>query len=295
MPAFAYQKEIIMIRKLLPVLLVLALSTIACGFHVSIPINTVTPGPMVTDQINVPLPDTSQTVDLSLAFGAGTLKLQPGATALVSGTAKYNIADFKPAVTSSGSTVRIEQGNWHLKGIPDLSNIKNEWDLSLGKQPLNLSIEAGAYKAEYELGGLALTNLTVKDGASDVKMNFATPNLAEMFLLSYETGASNVSITGLGNANFSSLTFHSGAGNFTLEFTGALKRNGSVNIETGVSNTTLVIPSGLPVQLTVDGGLSNVTYDSAWSKNGNLYTQAGSGPQLTIVVHIGAGNLTLTR
>jgi len=32
-----------MIRKLLPALLVLALSTIACGFHVSVPINTITP------------------------------------------------------------------------------------------------------------------------------------------------------------------------------------------------------------------------------------------------------------
>ena len=285
-----------MTRKLLPVLLVLALSTIACGFHINIPINTVTPGPMQTDQINIPLPaDTTQTIDLSLGFGAGTLNLHPGASAVVSGTAQYNIADFKPIVTVNGSTARIEQGNWHLKGIPDLSNIKNTWDLSLGKQPLNLSIEAGAYHAEYQFGGLALTNLTVKDGASDVKLDFDSPNLTEMSLLSYETGASNVSLTGLGNANFSSLLFHSGAGNFTLDFTGSLKQNGSVNIETGVSNTTLVIPSGVPVQLTVEGGLSNVTYGSSWSKNGNLYTQSGSGPQLTIVVKIGAGNLTLTH
>jgi N-terminal domain of toast_rack, DUF2154 len=286
----------IMFRKLLPVLIVLAMSSLACGFNVNIPINTITPGPMQTDQINVPLPaNTTQAVDLSLAFGAGTLKIQPGATTLVSGTATYNIADFKPVATSNGSTVRIEQGNWNLKGIPNLTNIKNEWDLSLGKQPLNLSIEAGAYHAEYHLGGLALTNLTVKDGASDVKMTFGSPNLAELSLLNYETGASNVSLTGLGNANFDSLIFHSGAGNFTLEFSGALKRNGSVNIETGVSNTTLVIPSGIPVQLTVDGGLSNVSYDSNWSKSGSLYTQKGSGPQLTIVVHMGAGNLTLTR
>jgi hypothetical protein len=295
MPAFAYQKEIIMIRKLLPVLLILALTLMACGFHISVPITTITPGPVITDKITVPLPGTTQTVDLSLAFGAGTLKIQPGSDALVSGTAIYNIVDFKPAVTVNGSTVRIEQGNWHLKGIPDLSNIKNEWDLSLGNQPLNLSIEGGAYHAEYQLGGLALTNLTVKDGASDVKMTFTSPNLTEMSLLSYETGASNVSVTGLGNANFASLIFHSGAGNFTLDFTGDLKRNGSVNIETGVSNTTLVIPTGVPVQLTVDGGLSNVTYDSGWSKSGTLYTQKGTGPQLTIVVHIGAGNLTLTR
>ena len=285
-----------MIRKLLPVLLVLALGLTACGFHVSLPITTIKTGPMVTTQINIPLPaDTTQTVDLSLAFGAGTLKVHSGASTLVSGTAIYNIADFKPAVTINGSTARIEQGNWHLTGIPDLSNIKNTWDLSLGDHPINLSIEAGAYHADYQLGGLALTDLTVKDGASDVKMNFASPNLAEMSLLDYETGASNVSLTGLGNANFSNLTFHSGAGNFTLDFTGALKRDGSVNIETGVSNTTLVIPSGIPAQLSVDGGLSNVTYDSAWSKSGSLYSQKGTGPQLNIVVHIGAGNLTLTH
>ena len=42
-----------MIRKLLPVVLVLALSTIACGFNVSVPIHTITPGPLVTDPINV--------------------------------------------------------------------------------------------------------------------------------------------------------------------------------------------------------------------------------------------------
>lgn len=285
-----------MIRKLLPVVLVLALSTIACGFNVSVPIHTITPGPLVTDPINVNAPDSASTVNLSLAFGAGTLNIHPGSnSALVSGTASYNIADFKPAVTVNGSDVRLEQGNWHLTGIPDLSNIKNTWDLSLGEQPLNLSIEAGAYHANYQFGGLALANLTVKDGASDAKMNFASPNLTEMSLLSYETGASNVSLTGLGYADFASLIFHSGAGNFTLDFTGSLKRDGSVDIETGVSNTTLVIPSGIPVQLTVDGGLSNVTYDLGWTKNTNLYTQTGSGPQLTIVVHMGAGNLTITK
>lgn len=283
-----------MIRKLLPVVLVLALATIACGFNVSLPINTITPGPLVTDQIEVPSPG-GDSVSLSLAFGAGTLKVHPGATGLVTGTAQYNIPDFKPAVTVNGSAVRIEQGNWKLTSIPNLSGIKNEWDLSLGSQPLALSIEAGAYHAEYQLGGLALTNLTVKDGASDVKMTFASPNPADLSLLSYGTGASNVNLTGLGNANFASLSFKSGAGNYTLDFTGALKRDGSVIIETGISNMTLVIPTGIPVQLTVTGGLSNVSYDSGWSKSGNVYTQNGSGPKLTILATIGAGNLTLTR
>ena len=285
-----------MFRKLLPVLIILALGLTACGFHISIPITTIKPGPTVTDQINVPLPsDVSKSVNLSLAFGAGTLKIHPGANSLVSGTATYNIADFKPKVTTSGVTVRIEQGNWQLKGIPNFSNIKNEWDLSLGNAPLDLGIEAGAYHAEYQFGGLAITNLTVKDGASDAKLDFSSPNTADMALLRYETGASNVSLTGLGNANFASLEFNCGAGNYTLDFSGALKRDGSVHIQTGVSNMTLVIPSGIPAQITTEGGLSNVTHDSGWARNGSVYTQNGSGPQLTIVIEIGAGNLTITR
>jgi hypothetical protein len=283
-----------MFRKLLPVLVILALPVMACGFQVNLP-SVITPGPTVTDQIDVPLHgDTSQAVDLSIAFGAGTLKVHPGASNLVSGTAAYNFPDFKPVVTVNDSQVRIEQGNWKMKGITDFSKIKNDWDLSLGSQALDLSVEAGGYQAEYELGGLALTNINVKDGASDVKMSFASPNPAEMSLFRYETGASNLRLEGLGNANFANLTFKGGAGNFTLDFSGTLKRAGSVNIETGLSNTTLIIPSGIPVQLTVDGGLSNVSHDSTWSKNGDVYTRPGSGPQLTILVKIGAGNLTLT-
>jgi len=284
-----------MFRKMLPIILILTLVLTACSFHISLPI-TQQVGPTITDEITVPLPtDATQTVDLSLAFGAGILKLHPGSGALVSGTATYNVSDFKPTVTVNASTVRIQQGNWRLTGIPNISNIKNEWDLALGSVPLALTIDAGAYHAEYELGGLALTNLTISDGAADAKLNFASPNLTGMSLLSYSTGASNVSLTGLGNANFASLEFNCGAGNYTLDFSGQFQRDGSVHIGTGVSNLTLVIPSGIPVQITVDGGLSNVTQDSGWTKNGNVYSQTGTGPQLTIVVKIGAGNLTITR
>jgi len=284
-----------MTRKLLPAFLILILGLTGCGFHVSLPV-TVTYGPTVTDPINVPLPaDASKTVDLTLAFGAGVLKIQPGSDALVSGAATYNIADFKPSVTVNGSTARIEQGNWQLNGIPDLTNIKNEWDLSLGNAPLSLNIKAGAYHAEYQFGGLALTNLTVQDGASEVKLDFASPNAVEMNLLRYETGASSVSLTGLGNANFASLEFNGGAGDYTLDFSGTLKRDGSVHIKTGVSNMTLVIPTGIPAQITIEGGLSNVTSDSSWARSGSVYTQEGSGPQLVIVAEIGAGNLTLTH
>ncbi len=284
-----------MFRKIIPAILVLSLGVMACGFQIQLP-GVQKIGPLTTDEISLPLPsDSASVTQLTLNFGAGTLTVSPGSGALVSGTAAYNIADFKPVITSTGSSVTIEQGNWHLNGIPDLTSIKNEWDLSLGNVPLDLTINGGAYNATYHLGGLSLKNLTIKDGAAQSKVDFSSPNAVEMTLLRYETGASNISLTGLANANFSSLEFSSGAGNYTLDFSGTLQRNASVHISTGVSNMTLMIPKGIPVQITVEGGLSNVTADSGWTKTNSVYTQEGSGPELTIVVEIGAGNLTLTH
>lgn len=283
-----------MFRKTLPSLLVLTLALSACSFHINLPF-TQEAGPTQVDEITLPVPADTDVVDLSLSFSAGTLTMHPGTDSLIAGTATYNIEDFKPVVTVDGSTVNIEQGNWQLTGIPDMSNIKNEWDMSLGNTPINLNIQAGAYKAEYDFGGLSLTNLTISDGAAETTLDFSSPNAVEMSLLSYKTGASNVSLTGLANANFASMVFNSGAGNYTLDFTGTLTRDASVNVETGVSNMTLVIPAGIPVQITVEGGLSNISYGSGWDKNSNVYTQEGTGPQLTIVVQMGAGNLTITK
>ena len=92
-----------MFRKLFIVILIPSMLLSACNFTISLPV-TQKAGPTVIDQINVPLPaSATQAVDLSLKFGAGILKLHPGSASLVSGTATYNVSDFKPTVTVNGS------------------------------------------------------------------------------------------------------------------------------------------------------------------------------------------------
>jgi hypothetical protein len=285
-----------MSRRILVVLLVLVLATLACGVNFNLPFKTVNVGPEESQPINVPVPQAGQTTHLSLGFGAGKLTLSPGAGAqLVSGTATYNVPDFKPAVTTDGANVHIEQGNYTLRGIPNFQGMKNEWDLKLGQTPTDLTIQAGAYEGHYELGGLSLTNLTVQDGASSVDLAFSSPNQSQMSLLRYETGASNVKLTGLGNADFSTLIFKSGAGDYTLDFSGQLQRDGTVTVDTGLSNLIVVVPEGVPAQVTVEGGLANVSTVSGWGQNGKTYTQSGSGPSLTMIIKMGAGNLTLSK
>ena len=274
----------------------LALVSLACSININIPETQVKTGPTVTDNINVPLLTDKQAIaDVTVNFGAGKLNLTPGAEGeLIGGTAKYNVADFKPVVTVDSNNITVEQGNLKLNGIPTLnSNIINEWNLSLGNSPISLLIKAGAYTGSYELGGLSIHSLDVTDGASKVDVSFSKPNLIEMATLKYTTGASTVSLTGLGNANVTNLSFSGGAGEYKLDFSGELSRDMTVSIESGVSSVTVIIPEGTNAQVITDNGLSTVTTSGNWQQNGSNYQLSGSGYTITIMVKMGAGSLRL--
>ena len=274
--------------------LILALASMACGFNIELP-KAQKPGPEVTDEIVVPATGADET-RLKLSFGAGEIKLSPGAEKnLVEGTATYNYEQFKPVIETNDADVEIKMGDMKFNSLPSFNEFVNTWDFKLGSDPMALNIDAGAYDATYELGGLSLTRLTIKDGAADVELNFSELNPVEMSVFKYETGASNLKLTGLANANFSTFDFSSGAGDYTLDFSGDLQRDASIKISTGLSNIILVIPEGVNAVVQVDSGVSNVNAVPGWGQNGDTYTQEGDGPTLTFVVDIGAGNLTLAR
>lgn len=280
---------------ILMMIVVIALSTLACGITINFPVTRLRTGPTVTDEIRVPLSPSSEPVDLTLAFGAGELRVEAGAQdALVQGTATYNLPDLKPEVTVNGNQIKIQSGELEIGGIPALrGDYKNEWDIKLGEVPMNLTINAGAYKSRIDLGGLSILSLKVADGAADVELEFSTPNPVEMDTLRYETGASSVSLRGLANSNAQTLIFKAGAGDYTLDFSGVLQRDMDVKIDTGMSSMKIIIPKGVSARVLYDGGLSNVDISGDWEKVGNDYYLNGEGPRITINVNLGAGNLEL--
>ncbi len=274
----------------------IALTTMACGFTIDVPITTdIKTGPTEIENILVSEPDPdAKNVDVSINFGAGELTINPGAEALVEGTATYNVPDFQPKIESGDGWVKLSTGNLEIQGIPRFDNrMENTWDLRLSDRPMDLRIIAGAYASHLELGGLALTELRVTDGASDVKVNFSEPNQEVMDLLRYETGASSVVLNGLGNANFRSMIFKGGAGSYELDFSGALQEDANVSIETGLSSLTVRVPKDLNVRVRVDSGLSNISTQGSWGLSGGAYTHDGDGPELSIKINMGAGNLIL--
>lgn len=285
-------------RMILLAVSAVALATLACSININLPPTQMKTGQTVTEPITVPLLADKQTVaDVTLQFGAGNLTLQPaavGATELITGTAKYNVTDLKPTITIDNSNISVDQGNLKITGIPVFnSNVVNDWTLSLADAPMSLVIKAGAYQGEYELGGLSIRSLNVTDGASKVDLSFSKPNQVEMTSLDYTTGASEVKIQGLANAYVSDMSLHSGAGDYTLDFSGELRTNMTVNIESGVSQVTIIVPQGMNAQVITENGLMTVSSSGGWEQNGSTYALTGSGNLITVNVKMGAGNLRL--
>lgn len=273
---------------------VLTALSLACGITVNFPVDQVTAGPTQTTNIKIDEPD-AQVAKVRLNFGAGELRIAPGADgALISGVASYNVDDFKPNIEIDDDEIRLETGNLEVSGVPKFDQeLKNEWDLKFSAMPMQLSINAGAYEGNFEFGGLALQSLEVTDGAANVKLKFSQPNLTVMDVLRYITGASNVTLSGLGNANFRSMTFRSGAGDYTLDFSGKLQNDAVVAVESGISRVVIIVPEGVSAKLIFKGGLANVRASGSWEKSGDEYRLSGSGPSLLITVDMGAGNLEL--
>jgi hypothetical protein len=277
-------------------LILLAIILSGCGIQVELPFKTEQKtGPMVTDTIQVPIPDNPTPLDLDLAFGAGKMTLLPNPGAdLLSGTASYNVSDFKPEVILDDSGVTLKQGNLKLNAVPTIDEtIKNEWSIAIANHPIELDIKAGGYIGDFEFGGLALTDLHITDGASTVKLRFSTPNAGSMNAFRYETGASNITMEKLANANFQTMIFQSGAGNYNLDFSGVLKRDASVFIETGLSRLVISVPDGVQSEVNLEGPLAKVIPSGDWQESGDEYILEGQGPKLLFTIETRAGTVTL--
>jgi N-terminal domain of toast_rack, DUF2154 len=279
------------IIKYLPLVL-LVIVLVGCSLTVKVP--TVNTDDTETYEISQPVPDNIQGAGIDLEMGGGRLNISGGSSQMVEGTVVYNVSDWKPTLSVTDNEVLISQNHTSNVGIPN-GNIKNDWTLKLGSTPMSLRISAGAYAGVLDLSGVALTNLEINDGASQATVRFDILNPADMQRLTYKTGASSVDLIGLGNANTSQITFDSGAGNYTLDFSGALTKDLNVKINSGLSQVTVIVPKNTHTIVNLDGGLSNVDTEGTWTVSNSRYETGGSGSTITIDVEMAVGNLVLQQ
>jgi hypothetical protein len=280
-------------KKIKMILLVgMALTLMACTLSVNVP--KVQTGTIIKMEINETASADANPVELKIEMGAGTLAIQPGAASTIEGIIAYNVDDWKPNVSNSGNQISISQSNTKNVGVPD-GQIENAWNLKIGSIPIDLSISTGANEGILDLSGLSIEQLAISDGASRTTVTFNEPNPVEMEKLEYHTGASEVNLIGLGNANVQNIEFNGGAGSYELDFSGDLANDMNVRIGTGMSDLSIIIPSGVHSIIVINGGLSNINATGTWTINGNTYESGTVGPTIRITIDMAVGNLNLVQ
>lgn len=288
-------------RAILLPLSLLAAAVLACSFTFDLPsTGDGATGPLMSRAIEIPLPG-GDSIDLQLAFAAGELKLARGSgDYLVQGTAEWNVDQLEPTIEQSDDRVVLASGE--LDDLTDLDfnfdfnfdgDATNRWDLRLAPVPMDLTISAGAYDGEMDLGGLAMKNLEISTGASETELEFSAPNQVEMQRFSYNTGASSLRLIDLANANFTQMHFSGGAGDFHIDLGDELMRDAELTIDAALSQIVLIVPQNMNVELTVEGALANVEVPSSFTRSGDSYRQQGSGPALSVRIQIGAGEVQI--
>lgn len=277
--------------KFLLIIMIFTLATMACSFSVNLP--SIKTGAMEQLIIKEAVPVSGDPAHITLEMGAGILDITGGSPDLIDGTIDYNVASWKPKVVRSGDDVDVIQ-NISTKVSLFNEKVENTWTLRLGDYPVDLLINAGAYKGTIDLSGVPITDLEINDGASQAKVRFDSVNPAEMRRLAYKTGASQVTLTGLANANAEEIVFKGGTGDYELDFSGTLQRETHVLIAAGLSNVKLIFPPDMNVQVSLTGGLSNVSPSDIWTIKNGVYERSGSTPLVRVDVEMGVGNLQLS-
>ncbi|MDY6917724.1 MAG: hypothetical protein SVP26_07230 [Chloroflexota bacterium] len=274
------------------------LSCVACIALVALLSGTVACAGNIEPQtvpISVPYPVGYAHANVTLEFGAANVNADATGTTLIEGDITYNTEGRHPTIVVDADTVDIVQGG--PSGIITGGNVNN-WVLHFGgEMPFNMTINAGAYSGEWELGGLPLTALSINEGAADSVFSFSAPNPEAMETLEINTGAGSMALVDVVNANFERLVFNGGAGSLSADLGGELIRSGMVDINAGAASVILLMPEQTPVRVRVGGGLHDVDADAAFERLEGAYVTPGfnahEGPSLEVEVTLIAGSVRL--
>lgn len=129
----------------------------------------------------------------------------------------------------------------------------NRWDITLStRYDTELELEIGACNADFDLGGIPLTELKIDIGAAAGAIDFSEPNPRRLNRINIEGGACSLEMFSIGNANFDEFDFSGGVGSFDFDFRGEYKGESEINIELGLGSADIILPKDIPVRIEIE-------------------------------------------
>ena len=236
-----------------------------------------------------------------LEFAAGALRLAPGPPGRLYGLElTYDVERFRPIsrFDPTSNTVHLGLASTGRSGIRVSSREHLQQTAEVMLSPavaLALDVALGAVDADMELGGLRITSLRVGTGASRSTIRFSTPNLARCSSATFEAGAAEVALTGLGNSRCDRITFTGGVGTAVLDLSGGWTTDAALDVSMTMGELTLRLPRRIGVRVEMARFLSSFAA-AGWTRQGNTYFSPGydsAARKVSIALSTTIGNVNV--
>lgn len=212
-----------------------------------------------------------------IEFAAGKLLIEPGVTdRLYQLTLQYDAERFRPvgSYDAGAGTVRLGvegNGSGGIR-VGRKNALAQTAAVEFSKAvDLSLDVSLGAAEAALELGGLRLSELELKSGASRTTVSFAQRNAGSCRSASVQSGAGEVTVLGMGNSGCPEWHFDGGVGSLTIDLAGAWPADARIGLNMALGGVTLQAPKDLGVRVMMHGFLAGFDA-SGFSKSGKTYT-----------------------
>ncbi len=211
-----------------------------------------------------------------IEFAAGRLIVRPGSPDRLYGlTLEYDADRFRPIGSYNPDAAEVRLGVESIRSggirvdrrsaLPQTALIEFP-----GSVDLTLDVTVGAAEGSLELGGLRLTELDLKNGASRTTVSFSKPNRGNCRVASVTSAAGELTVSEAGNSGCRFWRFDGGVGAVTLDLDGAWPADGRMALNMALGGVTLRAPKKLGLRVTMSGFLAGFDA-SGFAKQGKVY------------------------
>lgn len=247
----------------------------------------------------------SSPMKLDVSFGPGRFKLYP-----ITGKLLYQMqmhydesaADARHRYNAEDRrlVLGVERGNVSWKAVRSGGD-HNPSTMELGFNaavPIALDVKLAAIQnGRIDLGGFKITRLEVNAAATELKLDFSAPNPIEMTHMLIEVGAAGAEVTGLGNANVTSVRIKGAAGAVGLDLGSSFGRDIAIESDLALGALHLRIPDDVGVRVDATQFMGKMELEGLTKKDGTWYSDnwMQSSRKVTINSRVVLGALKIER
>lgn len=140
--------------------------------------------------------------------------------------------------------------------------------------PMRVTLELGATRGDFDLGGLRLAELMIRAGASETRVDFSAPNPEPLALLDLDVGAASVTVRRGGNSRARRVHVNVGAGTLDYDLSGSWDGEVDLSANVAVGSMVLRVPVDVGVRVTARTFLADFSR-SGLEKRGDAWVTAG--------------------